>query len=498
MRMNDYREVRGVVWMLVVCMIFAPLFLRGQTNAKTYTSCNHDSLVSVLRAYEDTLALSTASPPVRWDYAWRATDIAVTGKVYLVYRCEALFDSLRVRLNEVAVARATPPVVDTDSIGGISGAGAVVYGKVIFDGDTAITEQWFRLGRSLGSLTDSVPVVGVATPFSTVISSLSSGTTYYVAAFAKNIKGISSGDTLSFITHALPTIDTELATSVTSGTATLHATILSTGGATVTAAGFKYASNSALSSPVDVPVSTTIGAFSGAVTGLLSSTQYWAVGYATNSEGTSYGDTISFTTGVGPCAIPTVTYAGYTYQTVQIGPQCWFQENLRTEQYRDGTPIPANLTNVDWVASTTGARSVQDEGGPNESTNVAIYGRLYNWHAVNNSAALCPSGWHVPTDAEWTDLETYLGGSATAGTAMKDSLPGWNGLNSSGFTALAGGNRGNGTGILANFGTIGFFWSSTQASGPNAWVRYLTTGYAGTNRAELHVRGGFSVRCLKD
>jgi uncharacterized protein (TIGR02145 family) len=483
---------------VVTFALFLGQAVWAQSPEKNYIECNHDSLITVLRAYEDSLALSSSTTVVRVDYAWRVTDVAVAGKVYKIYRCEALYDSLEVLMDEVAFARMTPPTVDTDSIGSISGTGATFYGKVTADGDTAVTAQWFKYGLSASSLTDSLSVSGVVTPFSAVASGLANGTTYYVAAFAKNVKGTSPGDTLSFTTYAAPTVDTDTASSVTSSAATLSATITATGGAAVSATGFKYGTDTALTSPTNVSGSGTASPFTASLTSLSPGTQYWAVGYATNSVGTSYGDTITFTTSaaapVFTCGTSTVTYDGYSYATVLIGTQCWFQENLQTDQYRDGSSIPGQLTDADWSLSTTGTQAVWEEGTANEAVNLAAQGRMYNGYAVLDARGLCPTGWHVPTSAEWTSLTTYLG--ANAGTQMK-SFYGWNGTNPNGFNAIPVVWRGT-AGVFNNSGAEAYFWTSTAVTGTTSARRYLTTANTGLTADNSSNKRGFSVRCLKD
>jgi uncharacterized protein (TIGR02145 family) len=484
-----------VTW--TITSFFSLISLAGwaQNPDKNYIECNHDSLLVVLRAYEDSLALSSSTTVVRADYAWRVTDVSVGEKVYKIYRCEALYDSLEVLMEEVAFARMTPPVVDTDSIGSIAGTGATFYGKVTSDGDTAVTVQWFKYGLSAGSLSDSLAVSGVATPFSAVASGLANGTTYFVAAFAKNVKGTAPGDTLSFTTLAKPTVDTDLATSVAATTATLNARITATGGAAVTAAGFKYGTDAGLTTPTDVPGSGPSSPFTAALTGLTGSTQYWAVGYATNSAGTSYGDTITFTTASAfTCGTSTVSFDGYAYSTVLIGAQCWFAENVRADNYNNGDLIPGNLSNTAWYTTSSGAHTVFDEGGANEATNLATYGRLYNWHAVNDARGLCPTGWHVPTDAEWTTLTTALGGASVAGTKLKTAA--WGGDNSSGFGALPGGIRFDFGDTLA-LGTDGNWWSSSP-HGSNALYRYLYASDPDIYRDNFPRNMGFSVRCAQD
>ena len=117
------------------------------------------------------------------------------------------------------------------------------------------------------------------------------------------------------------------------------------------------------------------------------------------------------------CSSPSMD--GYNYSVVQIGDQCWFAENLRTTAYRNGDVIPAGLTDGDWSSTTSGATAVygEDDGcqllvqtsmPATRLQSLAEYGRLYNWYAVDDVRSLCPSGWHVPTDGEWTDLENYI------------------------------------------------------------------------------------------
>jgi uncharacterized protein (TIGR02145 family) len=332
------------------------------------------------------------------------------------------------------------------------------------------------------------------------LTSLSPGTQYWAVGYATNSVGTSYGDTITFTTNAVaPTVDTDAATSVTETTATLNATITATGGAVVTATGFKYGTDAGLTTPSDVAGGGNSSPFTGSLTGLTASTQYWAVGYATNSVGTSYGDTVTFTTSAPAgftCGTSTVTYHTHAYTTVLIGSQCWFKENLRNDKYNDGTAIPSNLTASAWSTTTSGAQTVYDEGGTNQAANLAAYGRLYNWYAVSNAAGLCPTGWHVPTDAEWTALETQLGGPSVAGGKMKTAS--WGGDNSSGFTALPGGARnGSSDGAFTLLGDRGFWWSSSS-SGATVWARYLYSAGPQVIRTDYGQTIGFSVRCLQD
>jgi len=133
----------------------------------------------------------------------------------------------------------------------------------------------------------------------------------------------------------------------------------------------------------------------------------------------------------GPCDnLASVTFDGYTYEVVEIGDQCWFAENLRTEHYANGDAIPANLTDGEWEITTNGAVAVygENEGCENFSPDgdacdptwsLNEYGRLYNWYAVDDCGGLCPTGWHVPSDGEWTVLTDFLDGHLVAGNEMK-------------------------------------------------------------------------------
>jgi uncharacterized protein (TIGR02145 family) len=186
-----------------------------------------------------------------------------------------------------------------------------------------------------------------------------------------------------------------------------------------------------------------------------------------------------------------VTFDGYDYRTVAIGDQCWFAENLRSDNYRSGAAIPGNLTNSQWTNTINGAQAVYD----NDSKHLSSYGRLYNWYAVKDARGLCPSGWHVPSDEEWTALTEALGGEAVAGGQM--NFGGLNDLNSDGFAALPGGFRYSNTGRFGDLSYIASWWSSTP-SDSYAWSRGVGTGLSFVSRQANDVRFGFSVRCVRD
>ena len=201
-----------------------------------------------------------------------------------------------------------------------------------------------------------------------------------------------------------------------------------------------------------------------------------------------------------------LSYQGYDYATVLIGDQCWFAENLRSENYENGDAIPSGLSDSEWQNASSGAVAVYNE----DASLLETYGRLYNWYAVDDARGLCPSGWHVPTDGEWMTLEMALGMSESEandtgfrgtdqGTQMK-TYYGWdeggNGSNSSGFSGLPGGYRFS-SGFFASAGYVGRWWSSSP-NGSSAWYRYLFYNLESVSRVDSSPRYGFSVRCVQD
>ena len=202
---------------------------------------------------------------------------------------------------------------------------------------------------------------------------------------------------------------------------------------------------------------------------------------------------------------------GNIYQTVKIGDQWWMAENLKVTHYRNGEAIPNVTDDIDWGNLSTGAYCNYD----NNSSNVATYGRLYNWYAIEDSLNLAPAGWHVPTDDEWKELEMYLGMSQSdadttdyrgtdEGGKLKETgtahwaSPNTGATNESGFTALPGGYR---VFVIAKFymmGKYGAWWSSTVHYRSSVWCRELEYSGQQVRRHSTNKPYGFSVRCVRD
>lgn len=190
---------------------------------------------------------------------------------------------------------------------------------------------------------------------------------------------------------------------------------------------------------------------------------------------------------------------GNIYHTVQIGNQLWMLENLKTTRYSDGTPIPLETDGSAWIDIRSPAYCWYNN---EQATFGEPYGGLYNWYAVN-TGDLCPSGWHVPTHADWESLTDYLMGDSIAGSKLKEEgtthwfSPNNYATNETGFTALPGGHR-DFSAEFKNMGTEGYWWSSTQTEDGSAWVVMMAFYGQGVNIFYENKPDGLSVRCLKD
>jgi uncharacterized protein (TIGR02145 family) len=191
---------------------------------------------------------------------------------------------------------------------------------------------------------------------------------------------------------------------------------------------------------------------------------------------------------------------GNVYKTLTIGTQTWMAENLKTTKYRNG----------DLIKTTSPAtKDIRYEISPQyqwaydgKESNVAAYGRLYTWYVVTDSRGVCPIGWHVPTDVEWSTLTIFLGGEIVAYSKLKEAdeihwIKYDSGTNETGFTALPGGLR-NSRGPFDDIGSSGCWWSSTENGTYDAWYRLMNYNFSSVYRYLYLKRNGFSVRCVKN
>lgn len=295
-----------------------------------------------------------------------------------------------------------------------------------------------------------------------------------------------------------PTVTTQDAVVLSSTTATLNGTVnANNASATVT---FDYgltisygSSANATQSPV---TGTTVKSVSKDISGLTpNQTYHFRVKASSLNRTPTFGSDKTFKT-------YTATVSdndGNNYNAITIGTQVWLNENLKTTKYNDGTSIPVVTDGTAWTNLTTAAYCWYNN---NQSSYKTTYGALYNWYTVTTDK-LCPSGYRVPTDAEWTTLTTYLGGENSAGGKLKETgtthwlSPNAGVDNLAGFTALPGGGR-NFDGQFLSLGNYGYWWSSTTDLTDNAWNRGMSNSSAVVTRNYTSKKGGFSVRCVKN
>lgn len=326
----------------------------------------------------------------------------------------------------------------------------------------------------------------------------------------------------------LPNVTTNAVNTITYTTVSYSGDVTSSGGTTVSSRGVCWSTSH---NPTIANSHTTDGSgagiFTGILSGLNSGTTYYIRAYATNSVGTTYGNEIVFTTldqaSEGqPCPnVPTVTdYDGNTYNTVKIGDQCWMKENLRTKHFANGTSIPTGS------AQSYTSPYYYDYSYCNSNIPHTQCGYLYNWVAVMNGAVssnanpsgvqgICPTGWHVPSDAEWTQLENYVGllhpcnGNSSNIAKSLSSTNGWNNSfyncspgnssstnNATGFSGVPAGLYSNGGQDYD--GESAYFWSSTKYNSTYSFYRRLKYNSESIYRDDIANNAGLSVRCIRD
>ena len=313
--------------------------------------------------------------------------------------------------------------------------------------------------------------------------------------------------------QSLPTLITTATSSIITTTAMSGGNITDDGGATINARGIcrSTSANPTIADSITKD-GTGAGNFSSALTGLSPNVTYNIRAYATNSAGTAYGNQVSFTTNSGNTISD---LDGNVYHTVNIGTQTWMVENLKTTKYNDGTAIPLITDNSAWINLTTpGYCWYNNDSTTYKNTN----GALYNWYTVN-TGKLAPTGWHVPTDAEWTALGNYLTANgynydgSTSGDYYAKSLAATTSWtidpyteagaighnlsknNSTGFSALPGGYRDYGFVLTGDYC---HWWSATENDTTNALDRIMVFDSNSLDQSYDDKELGSSVRCIRD
>lgn len=384
--------------------------------------------------------------------------------------------------------------------------------------DNSTNETGFKIERKTGNGTYAV--VGTTSTNVTTFNNtgLTPNTSYTYRVYSNNADGnsLTSSNELNLnttIVISAPTILTTSVSSITTTTAISGGTISNDGGGSITARGICWgtSANPTIALSTKTINGSGIGPFLSNINGLSMNTTYFVRAYATNSYGTFYGNNVNFYTS-NPSSQSLTDIDGNNYLQVTICNQTWMQSNLNVSKYSDGTNIPfvSNVGAFDNL--TTGAWCYYQ----NDTNHGIIYGKLYNWYAVagiydaasfSNPALrkkLAPTGWHIPSDNEWTTLTTCLGGENIAGGKMKETgtvhwaSPNTGATNSSGFTALPGLRIYLQDPSNPTIGGEGSWWSSTEGLTGNAYFRAAGSGSAQIIRNLKGKVAGFSVRCVKD
>jgi len=492
------------------------------------------------------------------------------------------------------------PVVSTLEASDVTPTSAKVGGNITDDGGNEITARGIYWGTQPNTITTGVKLSleSGSGEFTTTLTDLTRGITYYVMAYATNIKGTTYGEELNFSTSSeLPELYTSSVTKIYTHAAFVGGTVASDGGNPVTERGVYFsASANAETTGTKISLGDGLGIFNDSVPNLNPGTSYYVKAFATNRVGTIYGEEKTFTT-LGELPKATTLYAeelstsgaklfgiisanklntavtfeygtttsygnsaaisngditedddtvytsitglspnttyyfrvraenelgvtyggdstfstvldgitgtvtdadGNTYGTIGIGHQTWMIENLKTTKFNDGS-------NIRFVANDSIWEQLSSDGYcwyNNDSTNKDTYGALYNWYTVN-TGKLCPTGWHVPTESDYTELVDYLGGAGEAGGYLKATgtslwnTPNTGASNQYGFSGLGAGLRDN----YADFDFMkinGNWWSSTNYSTLTAGYFYLLYNYPNAFQNYINKKFGLSVRCVKN
>jgi uncharacterized protein (TIGR02145 family) len=402
-----------------------------------------------------------------------------------------------------------PPGLTTQDVTDIDYRSASCGGNVTENGGEPIISRgicWNTTGNP--TIDDSTANCGSGTgPFHKGLENLHPGTTYYVRAYATNSSKTGYGNEVTFKTRTvmIPDITTYhiffySQTSIRSGGMVTHDY-----GGIISERGVCWSTSPQPDINSEKKVYETPEAvnFYVDISGLIPGTTYYLRAYATNEAGTGYGNEIKFTIHVDGTAVSDID--GNVYNTTKIGTQTWLAENLKTTRFNDGTPL-VNITNI-YGGGTLSAYAWYIN---NEALYKNEYGALYNYYSIASWASfernVCPAGWHVPYDSEWSALTSFLGGERFAGGKLKESgtthwaAPNTEATDQYGFRALPGGSTNFSYGF-SSMGITGSWWSSDNSYYNNEYYNmiYVMDAYSGSMvRLPANGNNGYSVRCIRD
>ena len=402
------------------------------------------------------------------------------------------------------------PTVTTTTASNITATTATTGGNVTSDAGSPVTARGVCYNTAPNpTLSNNYTTNGSGTGvFVSDLIGLTPFTQYFVRAYATNSNGTSYGNEITFTTlSTLPSVTTTAASDITDTTATSGGNVVSDGGASVTEKGVCWSTSSGPTlSDSHTNDGTGMGTFISNLSGLDPTTLYYVRAYATNINGTAYGNEISFTTLWGCGA--TITYSQNDYTTVQIGTQCWLKENLQVGTKINAPGPQSNNSIIEkwcynnvaaWCNTYGGlyqwAEAVQYKNG---ATNYSSWNPVPSGHVQG----ICPDGWHIPKQYEWDQLIIFLEGSDIAGGKMKEAgtahwiSPNTGATNESGFTAFGSGQYGGYS--FFNLQEITRIWHATEYDPSNAWCAFLLYNTDDYFAPSVVKTNGHSVRCIKD
>lgn len=402
------------------------------------------------------------------------------------------------------------PTIETLGITNITDSFAISGGNITDDGGMTVISRGVCWSTGIKpTIADNKTIDGAgAGNFSSSITELNGGTTYYVRAYATNSAGTGYGMAMSFKTLGnSPNIATQSVTNFRFNGVTLNGVVspnyLST---TVT---FEYGTTTGYEFSVNASPNIIEGSGNNSVTANLTDLSLNSIYYyrikAVNALGTAYSEQMTFTIWMNSPGQQIIDYDGNNYNTVKIGNQTWMAENLETTHYRDGTAIPNVTSNSAWMGLTNGAYCWP----LNMPENKDLYGAYYNWFTVVNNHNLCPLGWHIPSTTEFEILEDFLGGSNIAGGKMKTTgtieeetglwkSPNSGADNSSGFTTVPAGYRNWDGNFYGMGGDSEGFWTSVSKDSRDSYSRSYRYNTSESQDGNYWKTAGSSIRCVKD
>lgn len=385
--------------------------------------------------------------------------------------------------------------VSSGNSSGITLTSATLDGNIISagEGNTSVTQHghvWSTQNNP--TINDNKTQLGVKGngTFSSSLTNLSKSTKYFFRAYATNSYATVYGETQSFNTNGIPVVNTSEPEATSAISLKCVGEVTNTCGYAVTSRGICWSTSlNPTIADSKTAVGNGVGLFTGLIQNLTFGTTYYVRAYATNSEGTAYGEQKSFKAGT------VKDIDGNVYTSVKIGNQYWMTQNLKVTKYRNGdvigTTSPANKN----ISSESNPKYQWAYNG-NED-NVNTYGRLYTVYTAIDTRKLCPSGWHIPSNSDWTELANTLGGANVAGGKLKETgtshwlSPNLGATDQFGFKALPGGQRQD-SGEFLSIGNMGLWLSS------ETWTWMLYYNFSDLGKGYGLIKYGQSVRCISD